>query len=388
MNTDEPRFSRRTAISCLVGGTAGLIVSPPAIAKPLASRSLKAIAERKGILFGSAIGAGPEGSLTGSLSDPGVRAIVARECGVIVPENEMKSYVVGNDPKAYNFAPADRIAGWASSAGLKMRGHTLLWNRSEYIPKAVEALCLVRGSSGAAKYLHDYIANVCDHFGNRIYSWDVVNETIDPATGSVRDTVFSKVLGFDAIKIAYETVRERLPHCQTVYNDYMSWERGAEKHRSGVLRFLEQCRKAGIPIDAVGMQSHLGTDGNVKDIDHTGWRSFVDEVVAMGYKILITEFDVNDRNLPVDIQVRDSGVASVATDYLDMMLSYPQLDQLLCWGMVDRFSWLQNFQKREDGLPSRPCPYDDSYAAKPLRSAIAGALNRAAKRPRNAAAYK
>lgn len=59
-------------------------------------------------------------------------------------------------------------------------------------------------------------------------------------------------------------------------------------------------------------------------------------------------------------------------DYSDHM------DDVLAWGMVDRYNWLQYFDpaKREDGLEVRGCPYDSAYTAKPLRDALAEALAR------------
>jgi endo-1,4-beta-xylanase len=100
----------------------------------------------------------------------------------------------------------------------------------------------------------------------------------------------------------------------------------------------------------------------------------------MGYKLLITEFDVNDKDLPGDIATRDAQVAAAAKGYLDVMLSYPQLDQVLCWGMVDKYSWLQNFSPRSDKMPQRPAPYDATYKAKPLREALAAAFESAPRR--------
>jgi len=39
--------------------------------------------------------------------------------------------------------------------------------------------------------------------------------------------------------------------------------------------------------------------------------------------------------------------------------------------MVDKFSWLQGFAPRDDGLEVRCCPYDSAYRPKPMRTAIA-----------------
>jgi endo-1,4-beta-xylanase len=343
-------------------------------------RSLKAIAAEKGILFGSSVGVGKPGTLTGSFSDTGYRDILKNECAVLVPENELKSYVIAAQPGTYNFEPADRIAQFASSNGMKLRGHTLLWNRVEYTPKWLLDQVASLSASAAEQFLRDYIKRVCTHYGTQIYSWDVVNETIDPKSGQLRDTPFTKVLGFDALRIAFEAAREYAPRVQLVYNDYMSWEAGNEQHRDGVLRLLEQFKAKNVPVDALGVQSHIGNDGRIQDAQSREWRTFIDEVVRMGYKLLITEFDVNDKDLPGDPATRDAQVAAAAKGYLDLMLSYRQLDQVLCWGMVDKFSWLQSFSKRADQTPQRPTPYDDNYRPKPLRDAIAAAFASAPKR--------
>ena len=104
------------------------------------------------------------------------------------------------------------------------------------------------------------------------------------------------------------------------------------------------------------------------------WRRFLDEVVAMGYKLEITEFDVNDKTAPSDIAIRDRMVADYAKAYLDVMLSYPQLRDILAWGMVDRYNWLEGFDPRADKMPKRGTPYDSNFRPKPLREAIAASF--------------
>ena len=53
-------------------------------------------------------------------------------------------------------------------------------------------------------------------------------------------------------------------------------------------------------------------------------------------------------------------MADLGKAYLDIMLSYPQLRYVMAWGLVDKYSWLQEFMPRADGLPQRPAPYDDN----------------------------
>jgi endo-1,4-beta-xylanase len=77
---------------------------------------------------------------------------------------------------------------------------------------------------------------------------------------------------------------------------------------------------------------------------------------------------------PAAIGPRDRMVADYARAYLDVMLSYRQLGDILAWGMVDRYSWLEGFDPRRDKLAKRGTPYDRQFRSKPLREAIAAAL--------------
>src|SRR3546814_8504299 len=103
------------------------------------------------------------------------------------------------------------------------------------------------------------------------------------------------------------------PHAELVYNDYMSWEPQHAKHCADVLRLLEGFRKRGVPVDALGVQSHiemfaLDPATGVGPYREREWRAFLDEVVGMGYRLLVPEFDVKDRALPGDIALARKSV--------------------------------------------------------------------------------
>jgi endo-1,4-beta-xylanase len=83
---------------------------------------------------------------------------------------------------------------------------------------------------------------------------------------------------------------------------------------------------------------------------------------------------------PAAIGPRDRMVADYARAYLDVMLSYRQLGDMLCWGMCDRYSWLENFDPRADKARKRGAPYDARFRPKPLRGAIASAFAHAKSR--------
>jgi len=333
---------------------------------------LKTLGAAKGLRVGSAIGAT-------TLLNPRYRALMARECSTLVTENECKWRSVSPHPGDWHFGPADKIFAWGSEAGLLKRGHCLVWQPTKWLPHWVVQAHFGRGAAVAEKLLTERISGMTARYGQEVYSWDVVNEAIDPATGEYRETVFTQALGaVEQIDLCFRLARAGAPQAQLVYNDYMRWDVGSAKHRAGVLKLLHALKARGTPIDALGLQSHIGA----WDAAGTGpspqqeWRKFLDEVSGMGLQLLITEFDVNDRKLPGDVAQRDAGVASLARDYLDQTLSYDELRDFLFWGLTDDASWLQTWGEapRADQLAMRPCPYDDSYQAKPLREAVASAI--------------
>jgi endo-1,4-beta-xylanase len=350
---------------------------------PPAPGGLHQLAKVKDMRFGSAVGAGPSSS--GSFRNPDYATLLKRDCGILVAENEMKWQALRPGPNAYNFAPFDEMLAFAEKNGMAMRGHTLMWHRPQWQPTWLEAYDFgARPATEAERILTTHIKTVTDRYRGRILSYDVVNETV-MEDSTLAQTAISRAIGGTEtlVDLAFRTARAQLPDAQLVYNDYMSWEPGNEKHRAGVLRLLEGFKARGVPVDALGIQSHIRID-TYDPSTGTGpkqereWRKFLDEVVGMGYDLLITEFDVNDQALPADIASRDASVAAYAKAYLDLMFSYPQLKDVLAWGMCDPYSWLQEFKPlRTDELAKRSCPYDAEFKPKPLHATLAAVLQAA-----------
>jgi endo-1,4-beta-xylanase len=102
----------------------------------------------------------------------------------------------------------------------------------------------------------------------------------------------------------------------------------------------------------------------------------------MGYQLLITEFDVHDAPLPANVAKRDEQVAALARAFLDLTLSFRELNAVLCWGLADKYTWLQGRTPRTDGLPKRPTPFDERFDTKPLFHSMAAAFRAAPVRAR------
>ncbi|MEE2920535.1 MAG: endo-1,4-beta-xylanase [Pseudomonadota bacterium] len=367
-------FTRRHTLA-LMAGTLGSAACAHGNGETASGDSgdvpLKTLAAGKGIRFGTAMDAR-------EIHQPDYVDIVLAECAVIVAENEHKMYTIQPTPEKMDWGPGDALVEFAKTHGLGMRGHTLLWQHPQWLPDWVNDTTF-SSAVEAETLLRTYVQAVAARDAGFIYSWDVVNETIDPETGEIRETSLTRAMGPEVLDAAFHAAREAAPGATLAYNDYMSWEPSHEKHRSGVLRMLERLKRNDTPVDALGIQSH-SNDAPPSAFTPTQqriWRDFVDEAVGMGLEIYLTEFDVNDSMMAPGIAERDREIAAFTRDYLDMMFSYPETKDLLVWGLADHHSWLQGFKPREDGLPKRPTLYDSAYRAKPMREAVAAALRAA-----------
>jgi endo-1,4-beta-xylanase len=386
--------TRRECLTMMLAGTAAGC-APAGFFGGEDAPSLDAVARRRGLRFGNALGTGPTGFSRSTadgrppaFADPQMRVLMAAQCGILVPENELKWYVLRPDRNTFSFARADRLIEYAETNRMAVRGHTLLWNKSEWTPDWVNNYDFgVQPALEAEKMLREHIATVCGRYGKRIFSYDVVNETFFKDTDQFADSVFTKHLGPQVIDVAFHAAREAAPHAQLVYNDYMSWEPEKAQHCIGVLKLLERLKRNNVPVDALGIQCHVGGgsdfDGTAafSERRQTEWLHFLDAVTDMGLDLIITELDVNDKAVTGDFAARDRAVADLARAFLEPTLSKPQLRYVMAWGMVDKYSWLQGTSPRPDGLPKRPCPYDDDFRSKPLHRALLDVLRGAPNRP-------
>ncbi len=362
--------------------------SPSPSTSPSPTTTLKAAAAAKRMRFGSTFAWAAPGADAGSFNNPAYAALLERDCQLLVPENEMKWEYQSSAENVYDWTRADQMLTYAESKGMEMRGHCFLWYIQERLPAWLRSYPMGADPRATAeRIVRTHVQSTARHFGNRIKSWDVINEAVDPATGNVRTNILHNAVGGDnsILDLAFRTARAELPTAELVYNDYMDW--GSTTHRNGVLALLQGFRARGVPVDALGIQSHIGfySSGTAQDIANAqipAMRAFLDQVVALGYKLIITELDVSDRNRTGTIAQRDEDVAVYGRAWLDLLFSYPQLKDVLVWGMNDKYSWLQGFgTPRPDGQPLRPLPYDASAQPKRFYTAIGDAFAATTARP-------
>jgi endo-1,4-beta-xylanase len=338
-------------------GAPGARGQAPTLTDVNGPRSLRAAAGAHGLLVGCAVI--PE-KLDG---EPEYARTVAEQANIVVGENAMKWAALRPSAEQFDFRGADDLMVFALTHDQRVRGHNLCWH--EALPAWFAATV---NRENAAHFLTQHIVTVAGRYAGKIHSWDVVNEAVDVKSGrpdGLRNSPWLQLMGPGYIELAFRTARAADPHALLTYNDYgieLDTQEQIDK-RGQVLMLVRRLRARGVPIDAVGVQSHL-TAGD--PLPGAGLIHFVRELAAMGLQVFITEMDVNDRKLPEAVEGRDAAVAAVYRDYLTMMLAEPNVNAALTWGITDRSTWLQGAKHgRADGRPERPLPFDYDYQPTP-----------------------
>jgi endo-1,4-beta-xylanase len=331
------------------------------------SGSLRAHASSRGVLVGCAVV--PERLA----NEPDYADVVAEQANLLVAENAMKWQALRPAPDQFNFAGADAILAFAQAHDQKVRGHNLCWH--EALPAWFAGTVT---KYNAADYLTKHIETVAGRYAGKLQSWDVVNEAIDPKNGradGLRASPWLEMIGPDYLELAFRTARKSDATAMLTYNDYGIELDTPEQtaKRAAVMALVQRMKAHGVPIDAVGVQSHLDAAAGMPG---AGLQTFVRELGRMGLQVFVTEMDVNDRKLAGSVAERDAAVGRIYHDYLRMMLAEPNVNVALTWGITDRSTWLNGPKyRRADGQPERPLPFDADYKPTPAFFAERAAID-------------
>ena len=366
---------RRDFVTNTIFGTIAGISAQSARAERLAG-SLDTLSKTRGLRFGVAVSAK-------TMEQPAYADLVLHHAGLLVAENAMKWQYLEPQERVISDHEAAWFARLGAAHNKPMRGHCFLWNHHDRMPVWLVdiAAATARGAvRDLTRHMWRHGAYLARRFGG-VESWDAMNEVIDPATGEIRETHFTRAIGNRFFDLAFQIMGEKFPAARLALNETMSWDTDP-RHRDGVLRLLERARQRDLPLHTLGIQSHIGkTLGRARD--ERGWRDFLQAVSDMGFAIAITEFDCSDRNIAAsDPAIRDAEVAAHCRAYLDLTLDFTNVRDVVVWSLGDGASYMNRpgypqWGRRADGLALRGHPFDDQLRPKPMFSAIEAALRAA-----------
>jgi endo-1,4-beta-xylanase len=328
--------------------------------------SLKAHAAQRGFLYGCAV------NTTLLAQDEAYARLIRGQANVVVAENAMKWSALRPTLETYRFDEADSLLAFAEANRMKVRGHTLCWHRQLPTWFGREAT-----PANARGLLTAHIQQVAGRYAGRMHSWDVVNEAVlvsDGRADGLRDSPWLRLVGADYIEVAFETARAADPQALLTYNEYgiEGEDEASERKRAAVLVLLRRLTARKVPLDAVGVQSHVMAGSKYG----AGLVAFLAAVRGLGLQVMLTEMDVNDREWPANEDARDAAVADTYGSYLDLTLRDSAVRVVMTWGITDRSTWLNTEDARPDKLPERCLPFDRNDRPKKAFFAMRNSFDR------------
>ncbi len=314
----------------------------------LPTPSLRDLANRKGLAFGTAV---RESALS---TDSPYSSTVASQFNLVVPENELKWDALEPQQGTFDFSQGDAIVNFAAANGIAVKGTPLVWDSQN--PAWLTNGTFTRDQLIAI--LQTYITTVVGHYKGKVAQWDVVNEAVAD-DGTLRNDVWLQAIGPDYIDMAFEFAHEADPNAKLFYNDYGGEGLGTKS--DAIYNLVAGLKQRGVPIDGVGLQMHIDASGSPSPADVA---SNMSRLNALGLQTAITEMDVR---LP--LPATNSELASQASVYQSMLrdcLTAANCGTFVMWGFTDKYSWIPGF------LPGYGAAtmLDDSFNAKPAYYAI------------------
>ncbi|MCL4126822.1 UNVERIFIED_CONTAM: hypothetical protein GTU68_025348 [Idotea baltica] len=243
-----------------------------------------------------------------------------------------------------------------------------------------------------ANHIKNHINTILNRYKGKINTWDVVNEALNE-DGSLRESIFLKVMGEKYIAYVFKLAAEADPDAELVYNDYNLWK---PKKRTGVVRLIKSLQAESIKIDAVGMQAHWSLEEpSIEDIENS--------IIAysnLGIKVSFTELDVtvlpNPWDLngaaieqsyeeyegdptmnPYPVKLSDFAKIQLANRYKDIFKLFlkhkDKISRVTFWGINDGQSWLNYWPI--NGRTNHPLLFDRNFQPKTAYDSVLALKN-------------
>jgi endo-1,4-beta-xylanase len=311
-------------------------------------------------------------------------AIVETQFDSISPENVLKWERIHPKPNTYSFELADQYMAFGEKRHMFIVGHNLVWHSQvpDWVFRDDKGNLVDRET--LLKRMHDHIQTVAGRYKGRIQSWDVVNEALND-DGTLRQSLWLKIIGEDYIAKAFQYAHEADPRAQLTYNDY-SLENAAK--RKGALELIAKLKAQGVPVTSVGIQGHDSLIWPSVEVEDATISAFA----KLGVKVVISELDIDvlppvpdQESADVSMKIQQdpklnpyakglpqSVQQKLTKRYADLFGVYLKhrdvVTRVTLWGVTDADSWRNDWPV--EGRTSYPLLFDRSGHPKPGFQAV------------------
>lgn len=311
-------------------------------------------------------------------------ALIQKHFNSIVAENCMKAEVIQPVEGEFDFSLADQFVRFGIQHQMAIIGHTLIWHSQAPKWFFTDEKGQLVSKELMIERMHRHISTVVTRYKGKVKGWDVVNEAIND-DGTWRESPFYKIIGPEYVALAFKFAHEADPNAELYYNDYNMAKEG---RRLGVIKLVQELKKAGLRVDAVGMQGHFTMDYPAIN----EYEKSIDAFAATGVKIMITELDMTvlpmpEKKITADVAYKyqydpkinpyykglPDSVSKAFNDrlgaFFKLFLKHShQISRITVWGLNDAVSWKNDWPVK--GRTDYPLLFDRAMKPKAVVETI------------------
>jgi len=288
----------------------------------------------------------------------------------MTPGNDLKWSSVEATKGAFTYGNGDALVGEAVCAGMRVRGHNLVWATGAQTP----SYAFGDGTNSAANQavvtanIQEHIQNEVQHYGSQTYAWDVVNEPLDPSQPDcLVHGPFYQVLGPSYIDIAFKTAEQYAPAGTKLFlNDYSTTD---SARLACLVKVVRELRERGVPVNAIGHEMHNAinypTPESMRHAIETVHEHFPD-IEQQVTELDMSVYNAGDtksnygNNIPPSVLAEQGWLYKKYFDVFRHLRG--KLSAVTIWGMADDDTWLDSFPVSRTDYP---LPFNMGLQAKP-----------------------
>lgn len=318
------------------------------------------------------------GNAVSSADLDGVRLeLLKQHHHAVTAENAMKPGELQPTKGEFTFDGADAIVDRAVAEGLQVHGHVLVWHQQSpawmNTTTDSEGNVVALSREEALSNLRNHIKTVMEHFGDKVTSWDVVNEAMNDNPenptdwqAALRQSPWYQSIGADYVEQAFLAAREVLDahpewDVKLYYNDYNDDNQNKAQAIYSMVKAINDKYVLEHPgkllIDGVGMQGHYNINTNPDNV-----RLSLEKFISLGVEISVTELDIQAGS---DGELTEQQAEAQGYLYAQLFDLYKRhsahIERVTFWGLNDATSWR---------AATSPLVFDKDLQAKPAYYAV------------------
>ena len=291
------------------------------IIKAAAGAKVKIEQKRHEFLFGTAIpnslAENSQNPMTAQDREKYLR-VLAENFNYAVHENALKWYDNEKQRGVVDYSVADRIWEITHSMNIPMRGHTIYWEKQEFLQDWIKAL----NNDELRMAVKNRAESLMTHFKGRIDEFDLNNEMI-------HGDFFRRRLGYGIISEMAWMVKAYNPTARLCVNDYGIVDVGYNAGPYAIQ--IENLLANGVPISCIGIQAHRSHSGAINNTPYMVQRN-LDRFHRFNLPIKITE--------ALFVYDTDEQRATELKKLFPIYFAHPDVEAILMWGFWEKDHWI------------------------------------------------